>query len=92
MWHIKKWKMKSSCLISNKMRRYRQQNPKCGDWRWTNFQMQVTLSFKPLVLTSRTDQVSIIKTEKYLQNKLTEIIFGVIFTDFYYEKNKMISV
>ena len=92
MWHIKKWKKKSSCLISNKTRRYHQQNPKCGDWRWTNFQMQVTLSFKPLVLTSRTDQVSIIKTEKYLQNKLTEIIFGVIFTDFYYEKNKMISV
>ena len=25
------------------MRRYRQQNPKYGDWRWANFQMQVAL-------------------------------------------------
>ena len=25
------------------MLRYRQRNPKCGDWRWTNFQMQVAL-------------------------------------------------
>ena len=27
----------------NKMRRYPQRNPKCGDWCWTNFQMQVAL-------------------------------------------------
>ena len=35
--------MKNSCLISNKMGRYRQQYPKCSDWCWTNFQMQVAL-------------------------------------------------
>ena len=28
----------------NKMRWYCLQNPKCGDWRWTNFQMQVAWS------------------------------------------------
>ena len=35
-----KWKILAWYL--NKMRGYRQRNPKWGDWRWTNFQMQWT--------------------------------------------------
>ena len=35
-WKILAW-------YPNKMRRYRQRNPKCNDWCWTNFQMQVAL-------------------------------------------------
>ena len=37
-----KWKILA--WYPNKMRRYRQRNPKCGDWRWTNFQMRVALA------------------------------------------------
>ena len=37
-----KWKILA--WYPNKLRRYRQRNPKCGDWRWTNFQMQVALA------------------------------------------------
>ena len=41
MWTIEKWKILA--LYPNKMHRYRQQNLKCDDWRWTNFQMRVAL-------------------------------------------------
>ena len=36
---------KGKILVSypNKMWQYCQWNPKCGDWHWTNFQMQVAL-------------------------------------------------
>ena len=40
---LKNEKWKILAWYPNKMRRYRQPNPKCGDWRWTNFQMQVAL-------------------------------------------------
>ena len=39
---LKNEKWKILAWYPNKMRRYCQRNPKCGDWRWTNFQMQVT--------------------------------------------------
>ena len=42
---LKNEKWKILAWYPNKMRRYRQRNPKCGDWRWTNFQMQVALSY-----------------------------------------------
>ena len=41
---LKNEKWKILAWYPNKMRRYRQRNPKCGDWRWTNFQMQVAYS------------------------------------------------
>ena len=40
---LKNEKSKILAWYPNKIRRYRQQNPKYGDLRWTNFQMQVTL-------------------------------------------------
>ena len=43
LWEIlksKKWKILA--WYRNKMRRYRQRNPKCVDWHWTNFQVYVT--------------------------------------------------
>ena len=39
---LKNEKWKILVWYPNKMPRYRQRNPKCVDWRWTNFQMQVT--------------------------------------------------
>ena len=42
---LKNEKWKILAWYPNKMRRYRQRNPKCGDWRWTNFQMHVALPF-----------------------------------------------
>ena len=42
---LKNEKWKILAWYPNKMRRYRQRNPKCGDWRWTNFQMQVALAY-----------------------------------------------
>ena len=40
---LKNEKWKILAWYPNKMRRYCQRNPKDGDWRWTNFQMQVAL-------------------------------------------------
>ena len=41
MWNTEKWK--NLAWYPNKTWRYRQQNPKCSDWRWTNLQLQVAL-------------------------------------------------
>ena len=41
---LKNEKWKILAWYPNKIRRYRQQNPKYGDWRWKNFQTQVVLS------------------------------------------------
>ena len=41
MWNIEKWKILT--WYPNKMQQYCQLNPKCGNWLWTNFQMQVAL-------------------------------------------------
>ena len=45
MWNIEKWKI--FAWYPNKMRLYPQRNPKCDDWRWTNFQMQVMKKYTP---------------------------------------------
>ena len=39
---LKNKKYKILAWYRNKMRRYRQRNPKCVDWHWTNFQVYVT--------------------------------------------------
>ena len=42
MWNIEKWQILA--WYPNKTRQHIQQNPKCREWRWTNFQIQVALS------------------------------------------------
>ena len=58
MWNIEKWKILA--WYPNKMWRYRQQNPKCSDWRWTNFQMQMAWTL-PTYLTFATKKTPIKK-------------------------------
>ena len=41
MWNIEKWKILA--WYPKKMQRYLQRNPKYGNCRWMNFQMQVAL-------------------------------------------------
>ena len=63
-----KWKILA--WYPNKMRRYRQQNPKCGDWRWTNFQMQVALSLEQtkFLLLKQKNIFRISKPKLYLES------------------------
>ena len=51
---LKNEKWKILAWYPNEIRRYRQGNPKCGDWRWTNFQMQVACHYLVRNIFSRT--------------------------------------
>ena len=40
---LKNEKWKILAWYPNKMQQYRQQSPKCGNWCWANFQMQMAI-------------------------------------------------
>ena len=70
MWNIEKWKI--IAWYPNKMRRYRQLNSKCGDWRWMNFQMQVALVISVTIDQSMFFPVSV---------KFRSVLFIIVFTN-----------
>ena len=57
---LKNEKWKILAWYPNKMRRYRQRNPECGDWHWTNFQMQVALVTTNFYLNCSNDSDSVL--------------------------------
>ena len=59
---LKNEKWKILAWYPHKMQWYHQQNPKCSDWHWTNFQMQVALDYRNVILLKLLNQTKTLLT------------------------------